>query len=413
MAAFAFDDKGHERRVRQPAIQVSDEALQRPSHLSLALSKECARLHIQDLYSRTKEKRVRHVSHGSHAGPALAAERFMPQSSSMRRSMSGTSSATAAETASGGGDAQASADGREMDEERSLPKGDTTGLVEFVESPTVGAPKGCHGVAWIGGAWKHLKSMDTPRDRDGRPEAELTQLDTRVLVPARRHSKPQLLQNQRAVLAKEATSGHHEVDTRRNPSTQSAGRPPRPGDGTNGGYGSAAPQDALALPLEPRRRPASASSAGDEARRTRARPPPMLRGISGSSGTIASPSSASVLQSAVATLPAGALKRQEAAGETWAAGQVALRQRANSIGTPKAALQAAQASVGSTFGFSERLTPVSRDTPSSTRIRAPTLGARAGSCSAMARRAVVSDVFHMSGAAGRGGAVPVPTIMAP
>eukprot|EP00929_Paragymnodinium_shiwhaense_P101613 TRINITY_DN64758_c0_g2_i2.p1 TRINITY_DN64758_c0_g2~~TRINITY_DN64758_c0_g2_i2.p1 ORF type:complete len:394 (-),score=65.41 TRINITY_DN64758_c0_g2_i2:103-1284(-) len=393
MAAFAFDDKGHERRVRQPAIQVSDEALQRPSHLSLALSKECARLHIQDLYSRTKEKRVRHVSHGSHAGPALAAERFMPQSSSMRRSMSGTSSATAAETASGGGDAQASADGREMDEERSLPKGDTTGLVEFVESPTVGAPKGCHGVAWIGGAWKHLKSMDTPRDRDGRPEAELTQLDTRVLVPARRHSKPQLLQNQRAVLAKEATSGHHEVDTRRNPSTQSA--------------------DALALPLEPRRRPASASSAGDEARRTRARPPPMLRGISGSSGTIASPSSASVLQSAVATLPAGALKRQEAAGETWAAGQVALRQRANSIGTPKAALQAAQASVGSTFGFSERLTPVSRDTPSSTRIRAPTLGARAGSCSAMARRAVVSDVFHMSGAAGRGGAVPVPTIMAP
>lgn len=400
--ALLQDESHDDGRARQPAIQVSDEALRQPSALSKQVSREAACLHIQELHLRNKDKRVKHVTHGSWG---VGGDRWSPTSSV--RSLGGRSMASSLGTFGGKHGARGSHQGGgDGENPADFGKGDTTGLLEFVEAPCVGAPKGCRGIAWVNDNWSQLKAMETPRTT---PNVDATQVDTRVVTPVPRSAASRSgaagtrPAHQRAMLAEEGdlvqeVGAHSEMagTTTVRPSSTRSGRPPRP---SYGGVEHAAQSASSAIsgraPAE-KRRPATASvgeesecdGSGDGARRraAQARPQPMRNlglGASGSAPALGSPSAAaiSVLKAAVVGSPK--------ASEITDAGSPSFRQQQRATyGGPSRGGFSPQASICSSGGVGDRLTPVMHRSRSSSRTRMPPPGGRGRS--AASRSAMVA-----------------------
>lgn len=172
-------------RVQQPAIQVSDAALLRPSAVSLALSKSCAELSFQQQHFAKTEKRVRQWDY-CNAGDWRAGTKSLLGLSHGNGQTLNLTGGLRDSIALGPAKAPDSASQPSKKADDSMaPQGDTQGILEFVESPSVGAG-GC-GVAWVNGAWSQVASSSTPH----KAEFDEMKVEARI-VNANDDRKPKL-----------------------------------------------------------------------------------------------------------------------------------------------------------------------------------------------------------------------------
>eukprot|EP00928_Gymnodinium_smaydae_P010575 TRINITY_DN13980_c0_g2_i1.p1 TRINITY_DN13980_c0_g2~~TRINITY_DN13980_c0_g2_i1.p1 ORF type:complete len:389 (-),score=41.48 TRINITY_DN13980_c0_g2_i1:69-1235(-) len=155
--------------VRQAPVEVCDVALARPSSLSLELSRSCADLRQHQRRSPSaSSKRVSLWDYSGLGSGVKNADCF--SASHAERGAEGLHDAPAPlhlqndalrvlTSASVPCLASTSPTSVEAD---GAARGNVEGIVEFVATPSMGAPRGCCGVAWLDGSWSDLPATESP-----------------------------------------------------------------------------------------------------------------------------------------------------------------------------------------------------------------------------------------------------------